>query len=69
MQNVTPHMSLGDEVFWAGQHRKSGVGYAGRYETDKMVIGLALILYCMSYHCSIIVFEYCVRFIDSCNLH
>ncbi|KAJ6971431.1 mitochondrial import receptor subunit TOM40-1-like [Populus alba x Populus x berolinensis] len=60
IQSVTPHMSLGAEVFWAGQHRKSGVGYAGRYETDKMVIGLALILYCMSYHCSIDVFEYCV---------
>ncbi|KAB5526541.1 hypothetical protein DKX38_020388 [Salix brachista] len=37
IQSVTPHMSLGAEVFWAGQHRKSGVGYAGRYETDKMV--------------------------------
>uniref|UniRef100_A0A2P2MD09 Uncharacterized protein MANES_11G000900 n=2 Tax=Rhizophora mucronata TaxID=61149 RepID=A0A2P2MD09_RHIMU len=37
IQNVTPHMSLGGEVFWAGQHRKSGIGYAARYETDKMV--------------------------------
>ncbi|KAL9378775.1 hypothetical protein Peur_030110 [Populus x canadensis] len=37
IQSVTPHLSLGAEVFWAGQHRKSGVGYAGRYETDKMV--------------------------------
>ncbi|KDP40476.1 hypothetical protein JCGZ_24475 [Jatropha curcas] len=37
IQSVTPHFSLGGEVFWAGQHRKSGVGYAGRYETDKMV--------------------------------
>lgn len=35
---MTPHLSLGGEVFWAGQHRKSGIGYAGRYETDKMVI-------------------------------
>lgn len=37
MQSVTPHLSLGGEVFWAGQHRKSGLGYAARYETDKMV--------------------------------
>ncbi|KAK8648063.1 hypothetical protein V6N13_128825 [Hibiscus sabdariffa] len=36
-QSVTPHLSLGGEVFWAGQHRKSGIGYAARYETDKMV--------------------------------
>ncbi|KHG00734.1 Mitochondrial import receptor subunit TOM40 -like protein [Gossypium arboreum] len=36
-QSVSPHLSLGGEVFWAGQHRKSGIGYAGRYETDKMV--------------------------------
>ncbi|KAM7261603.1 hypothetical protein ACFE04_020680 [Oxalis oulophora] len=36
-QSVTPHLSLGGEVFWAGQHRKSGVGYAARYENDKMV--------------------------------
>ncbi|KAF5747394.1 mitochondrial import receptor subunit TOM40-1-like [Tripterygium wilfordii] len=37
IQSVTPHLSLGGEIFWAGQHRKSGVGYAARYETDKMV--------------------------------
>ncbi|KAK1570851.1 hypothetical protein Q3G72_008076 [Acer saccharum] len=37
IQSVTPHLSLGGEVFWAGQHRKSGLGYAARYETDKMV--------------------------------
>ncbi|KAE8716822.1 Mitochondrial import receptor subunit TOM40-1 [Hibiscus syriacus] len=37
IQSVTPHLSLGGEVFWAGQHRKSGIGYAARYETDKMV--------------------------------
>lgn len=36
-QSVTNHLSLGGEVFWAGQHRKSGVGYAARYNTDKMV--------------------------------
>ncbi|MBA0630939.1 hypothetical protein Godav_002981, partial [Gossypium davidsonii] len=37
IQSVTPHLSLAGEVFWAGQHRKSGLGYAARYETDKMV--------------------------------
>ncbi|KAM3309414.1 mitochondrial import receptor subunit TOM40-1 [Capsicum chacoense] len=37
IQSVTPHFSLGGEVFWAGQHRKSGIGYAARYNTDKMV--------------------------------
>ena len=37
MQSVTPHLSLGGEVFWVGQHRKSGIGHAARYETDKMV--------------------------------
>jgi mitochondrial import receptor subunit TOM40 len=36
-QSVTPHLSFGGEVFWAGQHRKSGIGYAARYNTDKMV--------------------------------
>ncbi|CAH1441525.1 unnamed protein product [Lactuca virosa] len=37
IQSVTPHLSLGGEVLWAGQHRKSGLGYAVRYNTDKMV--------------------------------
>ncbi|KAM2333002.1 hypothetical protein ACFXTH_010757 [Malus domestica] len=34
---VTPHFSLGGEVFWASQHRKSGIGYAARFNTEKMV--------------------------------
>lgn len=38
LQSISPHFSLGGEVFWAGQHRKSGIGYAGRYNTDKMVL-------------------------------
>ena len=38
LQSVTPYLSLGGEVFWAGQHRKSGIGYAARYNTDKMVL-------------------------------
>ncbi|KAM2109124.1 hypothetical protein ACFX1X_010951 [Malus domestica] len=37
MQSVTPHFSLGGEVFWASQHRKSGIGYAARFNTEKMV--------------------------------
>ncbi|KAI5353533.1 hypothetical protein L3X38_006427 [Prunus dulcis] len=37
IQSVTPHFSLGGEVFWAGQHRKSGIGYAARFNTEKMV--------------------------------
>ncbi|KAL8146765.1 mitochondrial import receptor subunit TOM40-1-like [Apium graveolens] len=37
IQSLTPHLSLGGEVFWAGQARKSGLGYAARYNTDKMV--------------------------------
>ncbi|CAG7877017.1 unnamed protein product [Brassica rapa] len=37
IQSVTPRLSLGGEVFWAGGPRKSGIGYAARYETDKMV--------------------------------
>ncbi|KAG7029071.1 Mitochondrial import receptor subunit TOM40-1 [Cucurbita argyrosperma subsp. argyrosperma] len=37
IQSVSSHLSLGGEVFWAGQHRKSGIGYAARYNTDKMV--------------------------------
>ncbi|KAK9726816.1 hypothetical protein RND81_05G239100 [Saponaria officinalis] len=37
IQSVTPNLSLGGEIFYAGQHRKSGVGYAARYSNDKMV--------------------------------
>ncbi|XP_061992130.1 mitochondrial import receptor subunit TOM40-1-like [Rosa rugosa] len=37
VQSVTPHFSLGGEVFWAGQHRKSGISYGARFNTDKMV--------------------------------
>ncbi|KAL8499664.1 hypothetical protein ACS0TY_019583 [Phlomoides rotata] len=36
IQSLTPHFSLGGEVFWAEQHWKSGIGYAARYNTDKM---------------------------------
>ncbi|KAL5189159.1 Mitochondrial import receptor subunit TOM40-1 [Glycine soja] len=38
--SVTQHLSLGGEVFWAGQHRKSGIGYAARYNTDKSSFNL-----------------------------
>ncbi|CDP04010.1 unnamed protein product [Coffea canephora] len=37
IQSVTPNLSLGGEVFWTGQHRKSGIGYGARYNNDKMV--------------------------------
>ncbi|XP_010466172.1 PREDICTED: mitochondrial import receptor subunit TOM40-1 [Camelina sativa] len=37
IQSVTNRLSLGGEVFWAGVPRKSGIGYAARYESDKMV--------------------------------
>ncbi|XP_076957249.1 mitochondrial import receptor subunit TOM40-1-like [Bidens hawaiensis] len=36
-QSMTPHLSLGGEVSYDGEHRKSGVGYAARYNMDKMV--------------------------------
>ncbi|CAI9282333.1 unnamed protein product [Lactuca saligna] len=34
---VIVHLSLGGEVLWAGQHRKSSLGYAARYNIDNMV--------------------------------
>jgi hypothetical protein len=37
VQSVTPTLALGGEVFWLGQQRKSGIGFAGRYNTDKAV--------------------------------
>ncbi|KAL0003550.1 hypothetical protein SO802_017331 [Lithocarpus litseifolius] len=42
IKSVTPNLSFGGEVFWAGQHRKSGIGYAARYNTDKMIFGAYL---------------------------
>ncbi|KAL3531011.1 hypothetical protein ACH5RR_010333 [Cinchona calisaya] len=57
IQSVTPHLSLGGEVFWAGQHRKSGIGYAARYNNDKMVAtgqvastGLVVLSYVQKVH-------------------
>ncbi|WOL04577.1 mitochondrial import receptor subunit TOM40-1-like [Canna indica] len=37
IQSVSPHLSLGTEIFWLGHQRKSGIGFAARYNTDKMV--------------------------------
>ncbi|KAJ8478753.1 hypothetical protein OPV22_022480 [Ensete ventricosum] len=37
IQSVSPHLYLGSEVFWLGHQRKSGIGFAARYNTDKMV--------------------------------
>ncbi|KAG6527440.1 hypothetical protein ZIOFF_009542 [Zingiber officinale] len=37
IQSVSPNLSLGGEIFWIGHQRKSGIGFAARYNTDKMV--------------------------------
>ncbi|KAF8731205.1 hypothetical protein HU200_016529 [Digitaria exilis] len=37
IQSVTPYLSMGAEIFWLGHQRKSGIGFASRYNTDKMV--------------------------------
>ncbi|KAF8097296.1 hypothetical protein N665_0291s0005 [Sinapis alba] len=37
IQHVTPKLSLGGEVLWLSEQRKSVVGSVARYETDKMV--------------------------------
>ncbi|KAJ0978073.1 hypothetical protein J5N97_013547 [Dioscorea zingiberensis] len=37
IQSVTPYLTLGTEVFWLGLQRKSGIGFAARYNTNKMV--------------------------------
>lgn len=35
IQSVAPHVMLGGEVFWLGHQRKSGIGLAARYNTEK----------------------------------
>ncbi|KAL2634344.1 hypothetical protein R1flu_005823 [Riccia fluitans] len=37
IQSVTPTLALGGEAFWLGHQRKSGVGFAARYNTDKVI--------------------------------
>ncbi|KAJ0809537.1 putative Porin domain superfamily, eukaryotic porin/Tom40 [Helianthus annuus] len=37
IQSVTPHLSLGGELVWAGEDRESNISYGARYNTDKMV--------------------------------
>uniref|UniRef100_J3MKE6 Mitochondrial import receptor subunit TOM40-1 n=1 Tax=Oryza brachyantha TaxID=4533 RepID=J3MKE6_ORYBR len=37
IQSVTPNLSMGTEIFWLGHQRKSGIGFASRYNSDKMV--------------------------------
>ncbi|KMZ58667.1 Mitochondrial import receptor subunit TOM40 [Zostera marina] len=37
IQSVSPHLSLGTEIFWLGHQRKSGIGFAARFNTDKWV--------------------------------
>lgn len=36
-QSITPNLSMGSEIFWLGHQRKSGIGFAARYNNDKMV--------------------------------
>ncbi|CAK9209466.1 unnamed protein product [Sphagnum troendelagicum] len=37
MQSVTNNLALGGEGYWLGHHRKSGIGFAARYNTEKVV--------------------------------
>eukprot|EP00271_Cylindrocystis_brebissonii_P011013 TRINITY_DN27662_c0_g1_i1.p1 TRINITY_DN27662_c0_g1~~TRINITY_DN27662_c0_g1_i1.p1 ORF type:complete len:337 (+),score=57.91 TRINITY_DN27662_c0_g1_i1:413-1423(+) len=37
IQSVTPTLSLGGEAFWLGHQRRSGVGVAARYNTEKAI--------------------------------
>lgn len=37
IQSVTPYLSVGTEIFWLGHQRKSGLGFATRYNTAKWV--------------------------------
>eukprot|EP00250_Pteridium_aquilinum_P033850 c6487_g1_i1 orf=684-1685(-) len=37
IQSVSPHVALGGEIFWLGHQRKSGLGLAARYSSDKMI--------------------------------
>lgn len=37
LQSVTPRLALGGEAFWLGQQRKSGTGFAGRYQSADYV--------------------------------
>lgn len=37
MQSITPSLACGGEVFWLGHQRRSGVGIASRWNTDKCV--------------------------------
>uniref|UniRef100_A0A1D1Y154 Mitochondrial import receptor subunit TOM40 1 n=1 Tax=Anthurium amnicola TaxID=1678845 RepID=A0A1D1Y154_9ARAE len=37
IQSVSPYLSLGTDIFWLGHQRKSGLGFATRYNTDKWV--------------------------------
>ena len=46
LQSVTPNLSMGTEIFWLGQQRKSGIGFNSRYNTDKMVRNLCS-LFCL----------------------
>jgi mitochondrial import receptor subunit TOM40 len=36
-QSVTPNLALGGEIFYLAEQRRSGIGLAGRYSTDKYI--------------------------------
>lgn len=36
-QSVTPYLALGGEVFYLAEQRRSGLGLAGRYQTDSYI--------------------------------
>lgn len=37
IQSVTPTLALGGEVFWLGHQRRSGLGFATRWNTNKAI--------------------------------
>eukprot|EP00897_Mesotaenium_endlicherianum_P010612 jgi/Mesen1/957/ME000012S00504 len=37
IQSVTPKLALGGEAFWLGHQRRSGVGFAARYNDEKSI--------------------------------
>ncbi|MCO5575743.1 hypothetical protein L7F22_029546 [Adiantum nelumboides] len=37
IQSISPKVALGGEIFWLGHQRKSGLGLAARYNTDKSI--------------------------------
>lgn len=36
-QSITQKLAMGGEIFYLDEQRKSGLGFAGRYATDKRI--------------------------------